>query len=249
MEFKLTVMVITYNEETNLPRLLSTIPKKTDIEILVIDSGSEDRTIQIAEGSGARVIHRPFDDYSSQKNFGQQQAKGGWILALDADEEPTSQFWEALSVLLKEPTQHSAYRMKRQLVFLGKMMSFGKTSDSPIRLFKTNSGKYSGDIHEIYQTSGSIGSLSGSVLHHSYKDLSDYFIRFNKYTSMLASHHIKSGRTITKAHVLLRAPLDFIGRYIFRLGFLDGYPGFIYAWLSATYGMIKYAKVQEQSKL
>jgi hypothetical protein len=128
-------------------------------------------------------------------------------------------------------------------------MHFGKTRDWPVRLFHREAGRYEGSIHEELKVSGPVGRLSRGLLwHYSYRDLSDYFLRFNRYTTAIAERHMAEGKRMPIVGHILRPWLEFFSRYVLRLGFLDGYPGYTYALISSLYAFIKYAKIQEKRR-
>ena len=243
----LSVVIITLNEERNLKGLLPDIPKGA--EVIIVDSGSTDGTKAVAEAAGAKFSIRGFDNYSTQKNHAMTLATRSWTLCLDADERPDDLLWQSILEAIASGSS-DAYEVTRRLVFLGKPMGFGRTTDHLLRLFKTGKATYSKDIHEslsLAQSSRS-GGVTGVLWHHSYRDLTDYFARFNRYTSLMAEARLGKGVTSPPAVILaLRIPLDFFGRYVVRLGFLDGWHGFLWAALGSFYGFVKYAKLKELS--
>lgn len=247
----MSVVVITLNEEANLERCLRSLP--LGVELIVIDSGSHDATVAIASTFMARVEYRPFDDYAKQKNAGLAFATRSWVLSLDADEEllPASEdFIESIV----QGKGRAAYRINRHLVFMDRVMKYGRTKDHPIRLFPKGLGKFVGSIHEKIQVLPPLPVLSfpsnAVVLHYSYKNLRDYFVRFNRYTDQVALDHFNKKDPMPRflAHVL-RPWGDFLIRYFVKGGILDGYPGYVYALLSSVYGFVKYAKLREMLKL
>ena len=242
---RLSVVLITLNEEHNLKSLLPDIP--AGAEIIIVDSGSTDATKVLAESFQAKFNHRDFDNYSSQKNYAMALATRPWTLCLDADERPDEILWHSILDAAGLETI-DAYDLKRRLVFLGKHMTFGRTVDHLVRLFRTGSASYSNTIHErLNLAEGSRrGTLNGVLWHHSYRSLTDYFARFNRYTSLMSEARYKKGISDPLAIILaIRLPLDFLVRYFIRLGFLDGWHGFLWAVLGSFYGFVKYAKVKE----
>lgn len=240
----LSVIIIAFNEESNLPRCLRSLPAGT--EIIVLDSGSSDRTASIAENFGAQVWQRAFTNFAEHKNAALSYAKRRWVLAIDADEELDVNLREAIlrQITLNEA---DAYRLERRLYFMGRPLRFGKTRDWPIRLFLREKASYQGSIHEVLQVSGVTKKLrQGLLWHYSYADLSDYFVRFNRYTSAIAEKHILEGKQPHFLAHVVRPGLEFFVRYGLRLGFLDGYPGYTYALISSLYAYIKYAKILEK---
>lgn len=243
----LSVVIIAYNEEANLERCLKSLPK--GIELIVLDSNSTDRTQAIALAYGAQVHQRDFTNFAEQKNAALSFAQRKWILALDADEEidPTM-LEEILTQIRAERGLQRAFRLRRRLVFMGRKMRFGKTEDHPLRLFPRGKALYQGAIHEQLQVDAGIEILDlrrGTLWHYSYRDLSDYFQRFNRYTTAIAVRHAAEGRRAPFLSHVLRPWLEFFSRYFLRLGLLDGYPGYTYALISSLYAYIKYAKLLE----
>lgn len=240
---KLSVLIITKNEEHNIERCIRSLPNGA--EVVVIDSFSKDKTCSIATDLGAIVYQRNFRDYSDQKNYGLTKCTRPWVLAIDADEEICGSFLSSLSSL---KVDYDAYGVERRLFFLGRELRYGKTIDSPIRLFRNGSGRYVGVIHEQFTLhKGRVGKISGKgyLRHYSYSDLSDYFTRFNKYTSEIAMNHYKRSKKVVLPSHVMRPWVEFFSRYILRLGFLDGYPGYTYALISSLYAYVKYSKLLE----
>jgi glycosyltransferase involved in cell wall biosynthesis len=243
---QLSVVLITLNEEARILACLESLP--AGAEIIVLDSGSIDRTRELASAFGARVEVRAFDNYASQKNAAVALASRPWVFSIDADEVVGPELAASLAeVTASAATPVVAYRVRRRLVFMGRPLRFGKAIDRPARLFRRGLGHFESAIHERLEvTGGSSGSLSGELLHYSYADLSDYFRRFNLYTSRIAENHARAGRRLPLLPLhALRPWLEFLYRYIIRLGFLDGYAGYTYALVSSLYTYIKYAKLRE----
>jgi len=244
----LAVVIITLNEQERLGLCLGALP--AGVEIIVLDSGSTDDTCAIAAAHGARVATRAFTNFAEQKNIAIDMATRPWILSLDADEVLNDQAIAALLSLTATVDVAKnglvAYRLRRRLVFLGRPLRFGKAIDRPIRLFRRGSARFTSDIHEGLIVEGRVGQLPGEARHFSYADLTDYFCRFNDYTSRVAANHLRMGRAQPIGLVLwLRPWFEFFYRYVVRLGFLDGYPGYVYALISSLYTFIKYAKFKE----
>lgn len=180
-EVSLSVVIIALNEEKSLGRCLKGLPKGA--EIIVLDSGSSDRTLDIAKEHGAAVYFRAFDDYAAQKNAAISYASGKWILSLDADEVIDQRLRSAMELILRtENPPYAAYKIKRSLVYMGKKLRFGKVRDYPIRFFQKGKAKFLGEIHEKLDVDGRIDLLDGEISHYSYDNLDDYFHRFNVYT-------------------------------------------------------------------
>lgn len=251
----ISVCIITLNEERNLDRCLSSLPSTRLLDLLVIDSFSSDQTEQVALSRGARFIQNPFENYAQQKNFALEQALCDWVLFLDADEALDAQLKQAVESILGNLAnlpERQAFRTRRVLHFMGKRLKHGRSQDFPTRLFEKKHFHFVGTIHERIEPKkpstpqSKPQTLPGTLVHYSYRDLEDYFVRFNRYTSIIAKN--KASKNINKYFIYLqslRVPIDFVNRYIFRLGFLDAYQGFCYAILSSLYAFVKYAKLYE----
>jgi glycosyltransferase involved in cell wall biosynthesis len=249
-EINLSVVIITYNEEENIRRCLKSLP--VGAEIIVLDSKSTDNTCKIAKVMGARIIQRKFTNFADQKNVACAKAGRDWILSVDADEELDDSLRSCIIQTISHDNNVQnilAYRLRRRLVFMGRVMKFGKSGDSPVRLFR-NGSRFKGSVHENLDVDKKrTGTLkAGCLYHYSYKDLTDYFWRFNRYTSLIAKKHSANGKSLAMIAHILRPFFEFIYRYFFRFGFLDGYAGYTYALVSSLYAYIKYAKLIESRR-
>lgn len=242
---QLSIVIIAFNEEERLNACLqSCIP---GAEIILLDSQSTDQTVEIAKRHRAIVYERIFDNYADQKNAAISYATRKWILSLDADEVLSDGLKKrVVEIVQSNEDKVAAYRVKRMLVYMGKILRFGKTTDYPIRLFRKDSAKFYGAIHEKLQVNGSVSHIKQEILHYSYKNLDDYFSRFNRYTRLIAENHLSKRKKINRLVHFLRPAFEFVYRYIVRLGFLDGAAGFSYALLSSMYAFVKYEKLREK---
>jgi glycosyltransferase involved in cell wall biosynthesis len=244
----LTVVLITLNEERNLRACLHSLPRGA--EIVVLDSGSTDRTRKIATEFGARVETRPFTDYADQKNAAVALATRSWILSVDADEFLDEELRKSILEVVHPGSRRPeiGFRVRRHLVFMGRHMRFGKTKDRPLRLFRRGGGRFESRIHEkLVVAPGATGILAGRLAHRSYEDVSDYFERFNLYTSRIAEDRFaKRGMVPPGPWHVLRPWGEFLTRYFLMLGFLDGYPGYCYAMFSSFYSYVKSVKLRER---
>ena len=253
-ELPLSVVMIAFNEEDNITRCLSSLPNHC--EVVVLDSGSSDSTKRIAIEWGAIVAERPFDDYASQRNHAATLAHRDWLLVVDCDEVLSPELRGFLEQNLSDINAAydresvTAYRIRRRLWFMGKLLRFGKTEDAPIRLFRRQSGQYQGKVHEVFTPeTGMVSNIQqGHLTHYSYVDLQDYFFRFNRYTSMIAEKHGDAGRRTWLATAYLRMLWEFFSRMILRLAWLDGWQGIVFASLSSGYAFVKYLKLYEQNR-
>jgi glycosyltransferase involved in cell wall biosynthesis len=238
--------MIVKDAEKDLDRALSSVSWAG--EIVVADSGSSDKTLEIARRYTKNVFERPFTDYADQKNFAMDKAKGEWFLSLDADEEVTSELKSEILSVMKNGKK-TAYRIRRKSLIFGRWFKYtGTQDDKPIRLWKAGKAKFVQPIHEKVEVDGSIGTLKGAMKHYTYPTSKDYMTRFNDYTSREAELLSKSGAKSGFFQLSVKPVILFFRLYIWRLGFLDGEEGFIFSWLSSTYAFVKHAKRREREK-
>ena len=270
---QLSVVIITFNEEANIGRTLESVkPLVSDGkgEIIIVDSGSTDRTVEIAKSYGAKVFVEEWKGFAAQKNSAIEKAEGKWILSLDADEEVDRDLRDLIPHVTSEwqappkkellaamgfnvtPPNANGYWMRRRNNFLGRWIEHGGFWPDPkLRLFRRGSGRFeSRPVHEDIVVDGTTGNLrSGALIHHSYPTISDYIEHMNRYSSLGAEMVVERGPArFTLINITLRPLLTFLYNYIFRLGFLDGREGFLLHVNHAVYVAWKYAKAWELSK-
>jgi len=259
----LSVVIISYNEEANIGRTLESVMplvREGRGEIIVVDSGSTDRTVEIAKSFGARVFIEEWKGYAAQKNSAIDKAVGDWILSLDADEELGAEARDFIDAL--EYTVHKfdfdGVTFHRRNYFLGRWIRFGGFyPDSKLRLFRRGVGRFEDRlVHEDVQLINGRQVFDPNreyderndyyLLHHSYPTFSDYISHMNRYSSLGAEMTIAKGkRHFLALDIVLRPLLTFIYNYFFRLGFLDGREGFLLHAGHAVYVSWKYMKVWE----
>ena len=242
----LSVAIITYNEEKILGKTLQSVANLAD-EIVIVDSGSTDRTKKIAEKYGAKFIHQDWLGYGPQRNTAIQFCQSEWILNIDADEEISPELYDRIQKILQEPVEHKVYKVSFTSVCFGKKIYHGGWSGAKkIRLFYKGSGIFNHNtVHEEFETSEEIQSLQEEIYHHSYVNLEDYFMKFNRYTTEGAKDAFQKRKKVSALKIVLEPFYKFIRMYFFRLGFLDGLEGFVLATTSAMYSMVKYYKLHE----
>lgn len=244
MKLKLSVVMITWNEAANITRSLESVAFAD--EIIVVDRLSDDDTVAVAKACGATVIEHAWQGFGKQKNIAIDHATGDWILSLDADEVVSPATAQAIQAAMDDPS-HDAWYLPRRAWFLGRWIMHGDWyPDWQLRLFKKEATRFSdAAIHERVKPTARTGYLKTAVLdHYSYKDLSDYLVRLDQYTSLEADLRYKHGFSLVR--LLLKPGYRFMKQYVFGAGFLDGLAGFIVAVLSATYVFITEIKVLER---
>ncbi|HLA35792.1 MAG TPA: glycosyltransferase family 2 protein [Rhodocyclaceae bacterium] len=244
---KLSLVLITYNAGSQLTSCLASAHALADdIDIVVVDSGSNDDTVAIAERFSARVIHNEFIGFGPQKRLAVDLAKHDWVLCLDADEQLTPELVDAIRRELAAPTC-SAYRIARRNRFLGRYLRHGEGyPDFNIRLFDRRHAHWSEDkVHEHVVAECATGVLQGDLLHDSAESLANYLAKQNRYTDIQAAAMQHAG-TPPQPWKLLTSPLArFIRFYIFRSGWRDGAAGFAHIAIGCFFSFVKYAKVIE----
>lgn len=216
-------------------------------EILVIDSRSTDDTVKIAEGLGARVLLRDFDDFSSQKNFAQSQAKNDWILNLDADELCPPALSQEIANLAENGPR--GYFVARKNYFQDRWIRHcGWYPDYKLRLYDRNAGIWKGKVHEGVQLEGTPARLSTPLEHRTYKGFERYLSSVVLYARMAAEQMKEQGRNAGILDLLFRPPAGFLKKYFLQCGFLEGRPGFVIASLTAYGIFCRYSFLWEMGK-
>lgn len=245
-----SVVIITKNEAHDLPRCLDSLGGSDDV--VVVDSGSTDGTREICEERpGVRFITRDFDGYGPQKRYAVAQARHDWILSLDADEVLTPELASEVDAMAQAGFPGpGAYALPRSLVFLGRRFRHGRESAHYlVRLFDRRVANFdAAPVHEKVVVSGQAGRLRGRLLHYSYQDLDEYFEKFNHYTRLSAQKMVAAGRRVSAAQVALRLPATFLQFYVVQGNWLNGFAGFVWSWLGASYHAVKYLKARELAR-
>jgi glycosyltransferase involved in cell wall biosynthesis len=247
----LSVVIITHNEEANLGRTLESVSALVSDgkgEIIVVDSGSTDRTVEIAKSYGAKVFVEEWKGFAAQKNSALDKASGEWILSLDADEEVSAELARDMATVATNASKPSGFYIPRQNFFLGRWIRHGGFWPDPkLRLFRKGVARFEDRlVHEDAKLEGKAGILSGALLHHSYPTLSDYIEHMNRYSSLGAEMAVaQRSRGFSTIDIVVRPWATFVYNYFFRLGFLDGREGLLLHLYHATYVSWKYAKAWE----
>jgi glycosyltransferase involved in cell wall biosynthesis len=243
---KLSATIIVCNEERHLPRCLNSLKDVAD-EIIVVDSGSTDRTLMIAEGFGARIFPRAFTNYADQKNYACMQAAHEWILSLDADECLSEQLRERIIDLKKGSPVADAYEFPRRAFYLGRWIHYsGWYPDYKVRLFCRTKAHWEGQfVHESVTVNGRISIIDADLLHYTCDSISEHLERLDHYTTLAAAELHQKGRKSSLSGLLISPWAAFLRAYFVRTGFLDGYQGLIIAVFAAYYNFLKYVKLWE----
>ncbi len=252
----LSVVLITQNEERNLPATLESVrPLVRDGrgEIIVVDSGSTDRTLEIARSFGAKTFPEPWKGFAAQKNSAMEKASCEWVLQLDADEALEPGFAAELEVALNAGSQLTGFWIPRKNFFLGRWIRHGGFYPDPkLRLIRRGAGKFEEcGAHPTIKLGDQVdvGHLRHALIHNAYPTLRGYIDHMNSYSSMGAQVAEEKGhRSFSLANIVIRPWLTFIYNYVFRLGFLDGREGLLLHLYHAVYVSWKYSKAWELSR-
>ena len=237
-----SVVIITKNAVTQLGACLESASFAD--EILVVDSGSHDGTVELAAKRGARVVQKDWLGFGAQKQFAVEAARYDWVLCLDADERVSAPLRESILAVLAAAATH-AYAMPRRNRFMGRWLRHGEGyPDWCLRLFDRRHARWSDDpVHEKVVTDAPVARLKGDLLHDSAETLTGYLDKQNHYTSMQAEALFKAGKRAGMTQLLLSPALRFAKYYILRLGFLDGTAGLVHIAIGCCNSFHKYAKL------
>ncbi len=240
----LSVVIITFNEENNILRCLQSVEGIAD-EIVVVDSGSTDHTLEICKGRNVKVIHQDFLGYIEQKNFATDQASSEWILSLDADEALSTELKASIQQALSNPTA-SGYLMNRLTNFCGHWVKHcGWYPDRKLRLYLKGKGKWDGvnphDHFDLFE--GKPASLYGDILHYSYNTISDHINQIDRFSTIGATAMYEKGMSSSIAKIIYKPIARFLKNYIVWSGFRDGLTGYIIAKNSAHAVFLKYLRL------
>jgi glycosyltransferase involved in cell wall biosynthesis len=244
----ISAVLITYNEERNVSAALQSLAWAD--EIVVVDSGSTDATVEICRGVTDRIFARNWTGYADQKNFAVEKASHNWILSLDADERLSPELQDEIKSLLSHGLEYAGYKMPRIAYFMGRWIRHGDWyPDYQLRLFDRQKGTWQGGrVHESVKLEGKPGFLKGKIQHYTYHTLSDYLRRLDTYSSLAAADYFQSGESVDAWKLLGHPMATFIKGYLAKGGFLDGAPGLMVAVMGAISVYFKYAKLYEMQK-
>ena len=245
----LSVVVITYNEEANIGRVLESV-RPAD-EHIVLDCGSTDRTVEIARAFGAKIFTEPWKGYSAQKNSAIDKATGDWVLSLDADEAVEPELMDEIRHVLDHNPSLDGYYMPRKNYFLGRWIRHGGFyPDRKLRLFRRGRGRCGERaVHEVVEVNGPTGTLTHALVHDAYPTLEGYIQHMNRYSSLGAEIVAANGHGgFSLLNIVVNPLATFIYNYFFRLGLLDGREGLLLNLYHSAYVSWKYAKAWELAR-
>ena len=244
---RLSLAVITRDERDTLPRLLDAAGAFAD-EVVVVDCGSTDGTVELARDRGATVVETGWPGFGPQKNRAFEACTGDWLLSLDADEVPDEILAAALAEVGKDETVRG-YTLERTAVYLGAPVRHAWSDERIVRLARRGHGRWTDvPVHESLEVDGRVAHLPGQLVHHSYRDLGDHWDKLVRYARAGAQRADGEGR-VFRAHQLLTHPCAaFLRRYVFKLGFLDGVRGLLVAGSAAVSAFLKYALLFERQR-
>lgn len=240
---KLTVVILTKNEEKNIVDVVRNAKKVTD-EVFIIDSGSTDKTVALAESSGAKVLYRAWDnDFAAQRNFALQHVTTEWVLYLDADERLNVQLVEAIKKAV-DKDEEKQFSIKRKSVAFGQEFNYGVLKpDFVPRLFKTKNVRWVNKVHEKPVCKDALEVLDGYIEHYTYTGWQQYFNKFNQYTTIWAQNAYENGKTVGYFTAYGHAIFSFIQMLILKKGILDGRLGVTLSVYHFMYTLTKYVKL------
>jgi len=242
---KISVVIIAYNEERHIVDCLKSA-KGAD-EIIVVDSGSDDQTVPLAKREGANVFVHAFKDFSSQKNMALSMASGDWVFVLDADERMTKELNEEIRSIAEHTREKAAYAVKRDAYFFKKKMAFSGTQfDYPIRFWPKGEAHFEQPVHERVVTNLPIKKLKASMTHFTTEDMNQFWVKLGRYIPREVELMRQRKVRLSVIDLFFRPVLKFIFIFIIHLGFLDGFTGFRFAYLSAYYD---YVRIRERLKV
>ena len=244
----ISVAIITLNEEDRLPDCLASVAFADDV--VVVDSGSTDQTIEIAENFGARVFKKAWSGFGAQKQFAIEQCQGQWILILDADERIPKETAEEITKISQTPISFKGYSIARKNYFMNRWIKHaGWWPDRTIRLFCRDSGCMSNkQVHETMEVDGPVIDLQNPIIHYPFRDLHHLMGKMDHYSSAGARDLYKANKKSSIIKAGLRASWSILYNYLIRGGFLDGGPGLIIAISDAANIFFKYTKLVEMKK-
>jgi glycosyltransferase involved in cell wall biosynthesis len=243
---KLSVSIISLNEEDNIERTLEPLQGLAD-EIIVLDSFSTDRTIEIAASKGAKIYQEPWIGHVGQKNSALEKCTGDWILCLDSDEVLSPELAANIAKLQGAHSSANGYTLKRRTVYMGKPLKYAWQPDKRLRLVRRDANpRWAGtDPHDSLTINGAAMELDGFLLHYSYRNFADHMARTQKYAQTTAEAYFKKGKKAYPHDLMLRPAFALFKRLVLQRALLDGMPGIMAAFSTAFHSYMKYSFLWE----
>ncbi len=243
----LSVVIITFNEEKNIGRCIDSVKEIAD-EILVVDSFSKDKTCEIAQNKGAKVIQHPFEGHIQQKNYAQSLAAHSLILSLDADEALSSELLQSIKTIKENPVA-AGYTMNRLTYYCGQPIKHcGWYPDRKLRVWQCGKGAWGGmnphDKFELFDLTAKKTHLKGDILHYSYYTVEEHYLQAEKFSTISAKAMFEKGKKVNKIRPYVSAGIRFLKDYFYELGFLDGKYGFTICKINSLTTFWKYRKLR-----
>lgn len=245
-ENKISAVIITYNNADTMEETLAAL--KWCDEIVVVDSGSTDRTQEICAQYGCNFSTHPFDGYGPQKQHATGLARNNWILSIDSDERMSEGLVQEIQAIFSaESIPFAGFRIIIALHFMGRLFRYGRESkQSHIRLYNRKFGGFNENkLHEKVILQGKVKQLNNIIIHHSYKNLHHYFEKFNKFSALAVEDAIRNKKKANIFQILVKFQAGFLIIYFYQRNFLNGFPGFVWSVISAFYKFVKYLKIYE----
>jgi glycosyltransferase involved in cell wall biosynthesis len=251
MSLKLSIVIITLNEEKNIVRCLKSLTFQKKPEVLVVDAESRDKTVAVARKLGAKVLSRKWKGYADQKNWAFGKVHGNWILSLDADEELIPDLVREIESVMAGASQAvDGFFIKRRAFFLGKWIRHcGWWPDAQLRLIRRGKGKFSNrPVHEGLEVRGATSTLRTAMNHYTYDSIAQYLQKMDRYSDLFVQSAPAKKRNFWLAYLLFQPSWVFLRMYLFKWGILDGWRGLQVCWLSSYHEYVKYAKLGMRGK-
>jgi glycosyltransferase involved in cell wall biosynthesis len=241
---RISACIISYNEEKKIKACLQSLVPVVD-EIIVVDSNSSDKTVEIAKQYTDKVYRQDFLGHVQQKNLAVSKASFDWVLALDCDERLSPSLQDSILNIKEKLDDFDAYRVARKTFYVYRWLNHVWYPDRKVRLFHKNSAKWGGvNPHDKVIVDGdAVRDLQGDLLHLSFDSISEHIQTMDKFTEIGAQEIIKKGKKVTLVTPFVHASWTFLQLYLFKLGFLDGFAGFVASYLSYVHVFVKYSKV------
>ena len=247
---KLSVVIIAFNEEKNIERCLLSVKEVAD-EIVVVDSGSTDKTRAICEKHDVKLFHHPFAGHIQQKNYAITRASHPHVLSLDADEALDATLIESIKKV-KLNFEKDGYYLNRLTNYCGHWVRHcGWYPDRKLRLWDSRKGHWTGinphDKYELFEGDKKTGLLKGDLLHYSYYSVEDHYRQVDYFTTIASKAYLEKGKKAPAYKLIVNPIAKFVDHYLLHLGFLDGRAGFLISKISAYATYLKYKKIRQIS--